>query len=225
PLRRRECSACPTRPSVFIPDSSDENPPPGCIQPHPEWQSLNLRLSTPVSSANIAPFTDMHSGLSHANDASFGVPGITPRRSGAANRRNRLQTGAPPRLACAGAHAATRRLKTKTSALPPPRVQPIRPLIYSEQTVSRLDVSGLLWGAGAERFMRVAYSQRRPTDPDDGCRKRVPNTLCDPCNGKTVFRQACSGERSGRHCLHPSQVPRAAERRSDRSEASKPRVE
>jgi len=52
--------------SVFFPDS------PGEIRRrfNLDWQSLNLRLSTPVSSANITPFTDRHCGLSHASDAS-----------------------------------------------------------------------------------------------------------------------------------------------------------
>jgi hypothetical protein len=105
-LRRRERSAFPTCLSVFIPDSSGENPPPGCIRPHPEWQFLNLRLSTPVSSANIAPFTDMHSGLSHASDASWGSPGITLRqRSGA---RNRVQSTANRRSAAPCVRRRTR---------------------------------------------------------------------------------------------------------------------
>jgi hypothetical protein len=110
PFAAARCSAFPTCPSVFIPDYSGENAPPGRNQPHPGWQFLNLRLSTPVSSANIAPFTDMHSGLSHANDASSGVPGRAPRqRCGAPNR---VQSAANRRSA---AHCVRRRTRGSPS--------------------------------------------------------------------------------------------------------------
>jgi hypothetical protein len=63
--------------SVFFPDS------PGKIRRriNLDWQSLNLRLSTPVSSANITPFTDRHRGLSHASDASDDCRALRRRNS------------------------------------------------------------------------------------------------------------------------------------------------
>jgi len=81
-LRRRVRAASPTCVSVFIPDS------PGEIRRriNLDWQSLNLRLSTPVSSANITPFTDSTAGcrtqatsstyfhaLRCGNSATFGI--------------------------------------------------------------------------------------------------------------------------------------------------------
>jgi hypothetical protein len=83
------CPAFPTCLSVFIPEpqakstalfslenSGKRVPSPSGTRP--EWQSLNLRLSTPVSSANITPFTAMNCGLSHASDASQELPGSAP---------------------------------------------------------------------------------------------------------------------------------------------------
>jgi hypothetical protein len=68
PLRRRVRPASPTCVSVFIPDS------PGEIRRriNLDWQSLNLRLSTPVSSANITPFTDSTAGCrTHATSRAY----------------------------------------------------------------------------------------------------------------------------------------------------------
>ena len=158
-----------------------------------DCQSLNLRLSTPVSSANITPFTAMHCGLSHACDVLCGLPRVAPRQS--ASNRKPLQNRAPPCVACGGAHLPARRFKTKTSALPPPRMQPIRPLLYSEQPASRLGKSGgeRLWTAhlarraanarndscgsihpvSTRRSFTSEVSSRlnppRPADPENGC--------------------------------------------------------
>jgi len=91
------------RSSVFFPDS------PGEIRRrfNLDWQSLNLRLSTPVSSANITPFTDRHCGLSHASDASGDCralrcgnhpsPGI-PGRQGFSGRRVRRRARGGPSI-------------------------------------------------------------------------------------------------------------------------------
>jgi hypothetical protein len=153
--------------SAFIPDSPSEIR----RRINLDWQFLNLRLSTPVSSANITPFTDMHCGLSHASDSSLASPRIAPRqRSGTWNP---LQTGVLPHVACGGAHVAARRFKTKISALPPPRMRPIRPLLYSEQPASHLGKSPGHHADGAPGPCCDTAAERREV--------RARNDSCEPC--------------------------------------------